>query len=110
MFGFDLMVALSRVDCQAAFSLLPLFSFFGGDSGESVLARLGFMYLFILIFKKRFIYSLIYLFIYFWLPWVFTVVCALSLVAAGDYLQWWYICFSLQWLLLLQSMGPGPQA
>ena len=107
MFVFDLMVALSRMDCQAAFSLLPLLFLWWWQWGVSA-GQIGF-YLFILIFKKRFIYSPIYLFVYFWLPWVFTAVCALSLVAAGDYLQWWYIGFSLQGLLL-QSMGPGPQA
>ena len=44
------------------------------------------------------------LFIYFWLLWVFTV--ALSLVvASGVYSSLWCAGFSLQWLLLLRSMG-----
>ena len=49
--------------------------------------------------------ELIY-YLFFWLRWVFVAVCGLSLVVAsgGDYLL---RCagFSLQWLLLLQSMG-----
>ena len=47
------------------------------------------------------------LFIYFWLCWVFIVAYILSLVVAnGGYCLLWCTGFSLQWLLLLQSMGP----
>ena len=47
----------------------------------------------------------IYLF-YFWLHWVFVAARGLSLVAAsGGYSSLWYAGFSLQWLLLLRSMG-----
>ena len=47
-----------------------------------------------------------YLFIYFWLRWVFVAAHGLSLVAAsGGYSLWWCAGFSLQWLLLLPSMG-----
>ena len=42
----------------------------------------------------------------FWLHWVFVAVRGLSLVAAsGDYSSLWCTGFSLQWPLLLQSMG-----
>ena len=42
----------------------------------------------------------------FWLPWVFIVVCGISLVAAsGGYSSLWCTGFSLRWLLLLQSTG-----
>ena len=48
-------------------------------------------------------------FIYFWLCWVFVAACGLSLVAAsGLQLQRALLqctCFSLRWLLLLQSTG-----
>ena len=47
-----------------------------------------------------------YLFIYFWLCWVFVAVCGLSLVAAsGGYSSLRCAGFSLQWLLLLRSVG-----
>ena len=53
-----------------------------------------------------FIFKFIYLFIYFWLHWVFVAVRGLSLVgASGGYSSLWCAGFSLQWLLLLQSMG-----
>ena len=48
----------------------------------------------------------IYLFIYFWLHWVFVAAHGLSLVAvSGGYSSLRCIGFSLQWLLLLWSMG-----
>ena len=51
-------------------------------------------------------YFLVDLFIYFWLRWVFVAACRLSLVAAsGGYSSLRYAGFSLQWLLLLRSMG-----
>lgn len=40
-----LTVALSRMDCKAAFSLASSFHFFGSGSGESMLARLGLIFL-----------------------------------------------------------------
>ena len=47
-----------------------------------------------------------YLFIYFWLCWVFVVAHGLSLDAvSGRYSSLQCMGFSLQWLLLLQSMG-----
>ena len=47
-----------------------------------------------------------YLFIYFWLHWVFVAMRGLSLVAAsGGYSSLRCAGFSLQWLLLLQSIG-----
>ena len=47
-----------------------------------------------------------YLFIYFWLHWVFVAECGLPLVvASGGYSSLWCAGFSLQWLLLLRSMG-----
>ena len=40
------------------------------------------------------------------LLWVFIVACGLSLVVvSGGYSSLWWAGFSLQWLLLLQSMG-----
>ena len=52
-------------------------------------------------FKFYFIY-----FFYFWLCWVFVAECRLSLiVASGGYSSLWCAGFSLQWLLLLRSMG-----
>ena len=46
------------------------------------------------------------LFIYFWLRWVFVAARRLSLVAASrGYSSLWRVGFSLQWLLLLWSMG-----
>ena len=45
-------------------------------------------------------------FIYSWLRWVFVAACGFSLVAAsGGYSSLRCVGFSLQWLLLLQSMG-----
>ena len=42
----------------------------------------------------------------FWLRWIFVAEHGLSLVvASGDYSLLWYTDFSLQWLLLLWSMG-----
>ena len=53
-------------------------------------------------FRFFFFFSLIY----FCLRWVFVAVCGLSLVAAsGGYSSMWCTGFSLQWLLLLRSMG-----
>ena len=46
------------------------------------------------------------LFIYFWLHWVFVAACGLSLVTVNGGYSWlWCAGFSLQWLLLLRSMG-----
>ena len=46
------------------------------------------------------------LFIYLWLRWVFVAARGLSLVAAsGGYSLLRCVGFSLQWLLLLQSIG-----
>ena len=43
---------------------------------------------------------------FFWLSWVFVAARGLSLVAAsGGYSSLWCTGFSLQWLLLLGSMG-----
>ena len=54
-------------------------------------------------FLKKFIYFLV---IYFWLRWVFVAVHGLSLVAVREgYSLLWCTGFSLQWLLLLWSMG-----
>ena len=59
-------------------------------------------YIYIYIFKNKFIY----LFIYFWLRWVFFAAHRLSLVAAsGGYSSLQCAGFSLQWLLLLWSTG-----
>ena len=45
-------------------------------------------------------------FIYFWLYWVFVAAHRLSLVvASGGYSSLQCVGFSLQWLVLLQSMG-----
>ena len=44
--------------------------------------------------------------LYFCLHWVFVAARGLSLVVvSGDYSLLWCVGFSLQWLLLLQSMG-----
>ena len=52
------------------------------------------------LFLNKFIYT------YFWLHWVFVDACGLSLVVASrGYSSLWCVGFSLQWLLLLQSMG-----
>ena len=52
-----------------------------------------------------------YLLIYFWLCWVLVAACRLSLfVTSGATFFLWYADFSLQWLLLLQSMGSRAQA
>ena len=60
------------------------------------------LYIYIYIF----FFSLINLFIYFWLRWVFVAANGLSLVAAsGGYSSLWYAGFSLRWLLLLRSLG-----
>ena len=54
----------------------------------------------------HFILFIFYKFIYFWLRWVFVAACRLSLVAASrGYSSLWCTGFSLQWLLLLRSMG-----
>ena len=55
-------------------------------------------------FSFSFFFKFIYL--YFWLHWVFVAVRGLSLVAVrGGYSLLQCVGFSLQWLLLLQSMG-----
>ena len=47
-----------------------------------------------------------FLIIFFWLRWVFVVVCGLSLVAvSGAYPSLRCVGFSLRWLLLLWSTG-----
>ena len=51
-------------------------------------------------------FNLFILFIYFWLRWVFVAARGLSLVVASrGYSLLQCACFSLQWLLLLQSKG-----
>ena len=61
----------------------------------------GMKFSFLSFFKNKFI-----LFIYFWLHWVFVAARGLSLVAAsGGYSLLQCAGFSLQWLLLLRSMG-----
>ena len=58
------------------------------------------IYFWLRIFKK------IYLVIYFWLRWVLIAACGLSLAAVSrGYSSLWCTGFSLQWLLLLWSMG-----
>ena len=58
------------------------------------------------IFIIYYLNKFIYLFIYFWLHWVFIAARGLSLVvASGGYSLLPCVGFSLQWLLLLQSMG-----
>lgn len=47
----------------------------------------------------------IYLFMHFWLPWVFIAAYRLSLRQVGATLELWATDFSLQWLLVLWSMG-----
>ena len=50
--------------------------------------------------------NLFILFIYFWLPWVFVAAHGLSLVVVSrGPSSLWCAGFSLQWLLLLWSMG-----
>ena len=59
-------------------------------------------------YKFSAFYKFIYLSFYFWLHWVFIAVHWLSLVAAsGGYSSLQCVGFSLQWLLLLRSMGSG---
>ena len=54
-------------------------------------------------------YTLLY-FIYFWLPWIFIAVCRLSLVVeSGGFSLLRGMDFSLQWLLLLWSVGSRGQ-
>ena len=61
------------------------------------------------VFKILIITELIFFFInlvYFWLHWVFVAARGLSLIAAsGGYSSFRCTGFSLQWLLLLRSMG-----
>ena len=57
-------------------------------------------------FKNDCILFFINLFVYFWLRWVFVVVCKLSLIAVSrgySLLRW--AGFSLWWLLSLWSTG-----
>ena len=57
------------------------------------------------VFKKWIFTFLFVLFTNFWLCWVFAAACRLSLVAVSrGYSLLCYAGFSLQWLLLLQSM------
>ena len=75
------------------FIYLP-YTFLCGQPSVFVLHRVFLFYIFI------------YLFIYFWLRWVFIAVHRLSLVvASGGYSSLQCAGFSLQWLLLLRSMG-----
>ena len=58
--------------------------------------------------NRFFFNQFIYLLTYFWLYWVFVAVCGLSLVAVSEgYSLLQCAGFSLQWLLLLRSMGSG---
>ena len=66
------------------------------SSGFSFFLRLGMSYFFILF---------IYLFIYFWLPWVFVAVHRLSLVAGSKVCSSLLCVGLLWWLLLLRSTG-----
>ena len=51
-------------------------------------------------------YKTLFIYFYFRLCCVFVVACGLSLAAAsGGYSSFWCAGFSLQWLLLLRSMG-----
>ena len=53
-----------------------------------------------------FFFNKFYLFIYFWLCWVFVAARRPSpVVASGGHSSLWWACFSLWWLLPLQSMG-----
>ena len=64
------------------------------------------LFMWIIYIYIYFFFSLINLFIYFWLRWVFVAANGLSLVAAsGGYSSLWYAGFSLRWLLLLRSLG-----
>ena len=57
-----------------------------------------------LFFLKK--YSILFIYLYFWLRWVFVAACGLSLVAvSGGYSLLWCTGFSLWWLPLLQSTG-----
>ena len=61
---------------------------------------------FIFYYYYYFLINLFILFIYFWLCWVFVAACRHSLVvASGGYSSLQCVGFSLQWLLLLWSMG-----
>ena len=56
--------------------------------------------------SPTFFFKWIYLFIYLWLCWILIAARRLCLVAASrGYYLWQCVGFSLQWLLLLQSMG-----
>ena len=106
---FDLIVALSRMDCKAAFSLLPLFiSLVVAVGSQGWPEWVLFIYLF-LIFKKRFIYLLTYLFL-FGCPRSSLLSMGFLQLWPGIALQWWCTGFSSQWLLLLQSVGLRPPA
>ena len=55
------------------------------------------------VFFYKFIY---FIYLFFWLRWVFVAACGLSLVVeSGGFSSLWCAGFSLQWLLLLQSLG-----
>ena len=57
-------------------------------------------------FIYLFFINLFILFIYFWLHWVFVAALGLSpFAASGGYSSLQYAGFSLQWPLLLRSMG-----
>ena len=57
---------------------------------------------------NNFFINLFIFILFFWLCWVFIAVRGLSLVAtSGGYSSLQCAGFSLQWLLLLQSVGSG---
>ena len=51
-------------------------------------------------------FSVLKIYLFIWLCWVFAAACRLSLLAeSGGSSVWWCAGFSLWWLLLLQSLG-----
>ena len=94
--------------CERMMALLsPKEPFSSGISSSSSLVRMKSRGVNLLYTPATFFLFLnIYLFIYLWLRWVFVAVHWLSLVAvSGGYSSLWCAGFSLQWLLLLRSMG-----
>ena len=81
------------------FSVMSYLNEHFGQSNIFLYSCIFLWYLLILFFHFFFLF-------FFWLCWVFIAVCGLSLVvASGSYSSLRYTGFSLQWLLLLQSMG-----